>query len=150
MPLSNIVNNIGIGNVEATFLNLTTTFAAGSATPFTQALIDNYRRAASLFGNNYVGHGTTTYNLFCAIPAVSENDQADKSFPQKVAGIVSGFADMQATTGAALAAVQDIAPIFQRAGFVVQGTTTFRDGRNSISRGKITEIFQTDRCVVLF
>lgn len=144
--LSQIVNNIGVGLVEATFLNLTTTVAAGSATPFTGTMIDNYQRAGSLFGNNYIGHGTTTYNLFCAVQAVSE-DLTAKAFPEKLVGQVSGFAEIQGTTGDVAPAVSAIDVAMQRAGFVVVETTP--SAENSLSRGTITEVFDTDRCVVL-
>ncbi len=151
MPLSNIVNNIGVGKVEGTFLNLTTTVAAGSATPFTQARIDAFQKACSLFGSNFVGHGTTTYNLFGGVLAASENNQLTKAFPERLVVQVSGFCDIEGTTGAGGApAINDINPIMQRDGFVSLETTTFRSGRNSRSRGMITEIFNADRCVVLF
>ena len=152
MPLSHIVNNIGVGSVEGTFLNLTTTLAAGSATPFTSAMVDAYERAASLFGNNYVGHGTTTFNLFGAVQAVSENETA-KGFPEKVVCQLYGCAEIQGTTGSGGAPAVNVANsayhVMQRAGFVAVQTTTFASGADARSRGQIIEVYDTDRCVVL-
>lgn len=146
MPLSRIVNNVGVGKVEGSFLNLTTTVAAGSATPFTQALIDDYQRAGSLFGNNEIGQGTTTYNMFGAVVAASENNQASKSFPERLTVQVSGFAEMQATTGDAAPVVNANRVVQQRAGFVVPESTP--SATNALTRGIITEVFDTDRVVV--
>ena len=148
MPLSRIVNNIGVGNVECTMLNLTTTVAAGSATPFTQTMIDNYRRCASLFGNNYLGHGTTTFNAFGGVVAASENNQASKSFPERLTVVVSGLVEIQGTTGDAAPAVNAADIFMQRAGFgIVEQTPATA---HIPARGIITEVFDTDRLVVLF
>lgn len=147
MPLSHIVNNIGVGKIEATMLNLTTTVSAGSATPFTNTILDAYRRACSLFGNNYVGHGTTTYNMFGAVLAASENNQATKSFPETLVVQVSGFADIQGTTGDAAPVVNANRVVQQRAGFVAPHNTP--SATNALGRGIITEVYDTDRCVVL-
>jgi len=148
MPLSNIVNNVGVGKVEATMLNLTTTVAAGSATPMTQALIDAYRRSVSIFGNNFVGIGSTTFNQFGACLAASEDNQTTKSFPDSLVVQTSGFAEMQSTTGDALAVVNANRVAMQRQGFVVPESTP--SAANALSRGMITEVFDTDRVVVLF
>lgn len=147
MPLSHIVNNIGVGKVEASMLNLSTTVAAGSATPFSQAKVDAYERACSLFGNNYVGHGTTTFNLFGAVLAVSENNQAGKAFPEKLVVQVSGFADIQGTTGDAAPVVNANRVVQQRAGFVAPESTP--SATNALGKGTITNVYDTDRCVVL-
>jgi len=149
MPLSNIVNNIGVGKVEATMLNLTTTFAANaSATPFTQALVDAYRRCASLLGNNYVGQGTTTFNAIGAVLGCSEDNQATKAFPERVVLQVAGFAEIQGTTGDAAPAVNAADVFQQRAGFgLVEQTPAVA---HIPGRGIITEVFDTDRLVVLF
>lgn len=147
MPLSHIVNNIGVGKVEATMLNLTTTVAAGSATPFTDTLVDAYQRACSLFGNNYVGQGTTTYNMFGAVLAASENDQDSKSFPEELVVQVAGFAEIQGTTGDAAPVVNANRVVQQLQGFVAPENTP--SATNALTRGVITEVFDTDRCVVL-
>jgi len=147
MPLSMIVNNVGVGKVEATALNLTTTVAAGSATPFTQALVDAFRRAGSLLGNNFVGQGTTTYNMYCSVLGVSETLTA-KNFPETLAIQVSGYAEMQATTGDAAPVVNATRIAQQRSAFVVPESTP--SATNAKSRGIITEVFDTDRVVVLF
>lgn len=147
MPLSNIVNNIGVGKVEASMLNLTTTLAAKSATPFTSALVDLYRRCATLMGNNYVGHGTTTFNAIGAVLAVSENNTA-KGFPERVVLQVAGFAEIQGTTGDAAPVVNPDDIFMQRAGFgIVEQTPA---AAHVPARGIITEVFDTDRLVVLF
>lgn len=148
MPLSHIVNNIGVGKVEGTFLNLTTTLAAASATPFTEALVDAYQRAASLVGNNYLAHGTTTFNLFGAVQAVSENETA-KGFPERLVCQLYGCAEIQGTTGDGGAPAVNVAHVMQRDGFVALQTTTFALGADSKSRGQIIEVYDTDRCVVL-
>jgi len=164
MPLSNIVQNVGIGKVEATLLNQTTTLAllGSSATPFRQADIDAYHRGAVLLGNNTVGHtisgSTTQFQLFGAVQAVSEDLQAGKAFPLRCVVQVSGFADIMGTTG------QGGAPIVMGAanrghwltecagGCVALMTTTMQDpqGGNVNNRGLITEVYDTQRCVVLF
>jgi len=147
MPLSRIVNNIGVGNIECTMRNLTTTVAAGSATPFTQAIVDLYRRACSLFGNNFVGQGTTTFNAFGAVVAVSE-DVTAKGFPDRLTVVCSGFAEIQGTTGDAAPAVNAADIFMQRAGF---GLVEQTPGVAHVpARGIITEVFDTDRLVVLF
>ncbi len=148
MPLSNIVNNIGVGKVEATMLNLTTTFAGASATPFTAALVDAYRRAASLLGNNYIGQGTTTFGCIGAVLALSENNQATKAFPERAVLQVAGFAEIQGTTGDAAPAVNAADVFCQRAGFgIVEQTPA---AAHVPYRGIVTEVFDTDRLVVLF
>lgn len=152
MPLSHIVNNIGVGKVEGTFLNLTTTLAAASATPFTEARVDAYQRAASLVGNNYLAHGTTTFNLFGAVQAVSENETA-KGFPERLVCQLYGCAEIQGTTGNGGAPAVNVANygyhVMQRDGFVAVQTTSFASGADSKSRGQIIEVYDTDRCVVL-
>jgi len=152
MPLSRIVNNVGAGAVEATFLNLTTTVAAFQATPFTAAIIDAYRRAATLMGNNYLGQGTTTAALFCAVVAASENDQPRKAFPERLVAVTHGFAEIQGTTGAAAlsAAAGSTRPPFQNRGRVAQGTTTPAAAMLHSTRGRITHVYNTDRAVVCF
>ena len=152
MPLSRIVNNVGVGKVEATFINLTTTVAAFQATPFTQALVDARRGACTLMGNYEVGQGTTTAALFGAVVAVSDNDQAGKSFPDRVVVQVAGFAEIQGTTGAAApsAALGSTRPPFQNRGRVAQGTTTPAAAMLHSTRGRIVNVYNTDVCVVAF
>jgi len=154
MPLSQIVNNIGIGKVEGTFLNLSTTLAAASATPFTQAMIDAFRRACSIMASNFIGHGTTTMPLLGSVVAVSEDLVAGKAFPLRCAVQVSGFAEMEGTTGPggalALAPGTRAWHLMQRQGCVAQETTTYDLSMGYHSRGHLTELFDTDRCVVLF
>jgi hypothetical protein len=149
MPFSRIVNNVGIGSVEATALNLTTTVAAFQGSPFTQALVDAYRRGFTFMGNNYVGQGTTTAALHGAVVGCSESLSA-KGFPIKLTIAVSGFQEIQGTTGAAITAVATQRPPFQNRGRVVQGTTTPALPMLRMTRGRITEVYNTDRCVVLF
>lgn len=158
MPLSHIVNNVGVGKVEATFLNLTTTVVAAgnNALPFTQARVDAFQRAASNLWSNEVGYGagaTTLLPLHGAVVAVSEDVQIGKTFPLRCAVQVKGFAEIEGTTGPAgaigfpaignhrwhLGALQ---------GCVAFDTTT--EITISAPSAKLTEVFNTDRCVVLF
>lgn len=156
MPLSQIVNNIGVGKDEGTFLNLTTTLAAASATPFTQANVDLFRRACSIVGSNYVGQGTTTMPLLGAVLALSEDLVAGKVWPLRCVVQVTGFAEIEGTTGPAGAITAPLAAatpgwhLMQRQGCVAQETTTYDLSMGYGTRGQLTEVFDTDRCVVLF
>ena len=149
MPLSHIVNNVGVGLVECTMINLTTTVAAKQARPFTQALIDLYHRACSLCGNNEVGQGTTTAALFGAVLACSEQTTA-KGFPQRLTVLSHGFAVLHGTTGNIAPSVISHHIPLQRAAFVACGTTTPATIASLNSRGVITEVFDGDTCVVCF
>lgn len=153
MPLSRIVQNVGVGKVEATFVNLTTTYAPKQATPFTQALVDLYRRACTIVGNNQVAHGTTTAALFGSVIATSlDNMRSGKEFPSRLVVQSHGFAEMQGTTGAAApsAALGAVRRPMQNRAFVVQGTTAPAAAERLCTRGIITEVYNTDRCVVCF
>lgn len=155
MPTSQIVNNVGVGLVQATFLNLTTTLAAASATPFTQANVDAYRRACSIVGNNYVAQGTTTMPLLGSVVGLSSDLVVGKTQPLRCVVQTSGFAEIEGTTGPG-GAIAVPAPAtrgwhpMQRQGCVAQETTTQELSTGYKTRGRITEIFDTDRCVVLF
>lgn len=154
MPLSQIVNNIGVGKVESTFLNLTTTLVAGSATPFTSVNVDAFRRACTLLGNNYIGQGTTTMPLLGSVLGVSEDLVLTKAWPLRCVVQTHGFAEMEGTTGPGGAIAVPGANYawhpMQRQGCVAQETTTQDLSMGYISRGIISEVFDTDRCVVLF
>jgi len=149
MPLSHVVNNCGVGKVEATFRNITTT--VGGKRPFTQALVDNFRRAAHLAGNDQVSwNATTTNNLFGAVLAVSEDNFAAKNFPARCVVQSAGYVEMAATTGVTLAPV--VSPdnkVAERGGLVALESTTPRSAAYN-SRGVIVNVYTTKRATVLF
>jgi len=162
MPLSQIVNNIGVGKVEATFWNLTTTNLAAmgaTATPFTQAMIDSFHRAATLVAALEVAHtnsGTTTlYPIIGSVLAASEDISAGGSQPARLTLLSHGFAEMQGTTGPVGAIAVPLANIGHRLGQCANGcvglaSTTWASVMGVNSRGTLIEVFDTDRCVVLF
>ena len=150
MPLSRIVNNVGVGAVEGTFINLTTTVASKQGRPFTQAMIDTYRRACTIMGNYYVGWGTTTAALFGSVVAASDQSLTAKGFPSKLVVVIQGCAEIQGTTGAAApsAVLGAVRPPFQILGCVAQGTTTPAAAMLHSTKGQIINVYNTDRCVV--
>jgi hypothetical protein len=152
MPLANIISNIGIGKVEATFENLTTTASDAVANHFTETMLDNQHVAACQLGNNIVGHLTTTYGLFGAVLAVSDKARDDvPAQAEKVAVQISGISEIQGTTGAAaLNSAQRAWLPAGRNGLVTQLTTSFAPaGVRRASRGRIINVWDTDRCSVL-
>lgn len=157
MPLSHIVNNVGVGKIEATFLNLTTTVAAvagGNALPFTQARVDAYQRACSNLWSNVVAYGagaTTLLPLDGAVLAVSENNQIGKAFPLRCTVQVSGFAEIEGTTGPAGAIVFPAVGNPRWHLGALQGCAAFATTTElmiSAPGAKLTELFNVDRCVV--
>jgi len=158
MPLSNIISNIGVGKVEATFGNLTTTVAAAgnNALPFTQARVDAYQRACSNLWSNEVAYGagaTTLLPLDGAVLAVSVNNQLTKAFPARCVVQVSGFAEVEGTTGPAGAIGFPAIGNHKWHLGALQGCVGFDTTTEITVAGpsaKLTELFNVDRCVVLF
>jgi hypothetical protein len=150
MPLSHVVNNCGVGKVEATFRNITTT--VGGKRPFTQALVDNFRRACHLAGNDQVSwNATTTNNLFGAVLAVSEDNFAAKNFPARCVVQSAGYVEMAGTTGVANnpLAVSPNRKVSEILGLVALESTTPRSVAYN-SRGVIVNVYTTKRATVLF
>lgn len=151
--MSRSVNNIGVGKVELSMLNLTTTSIAhygDTATPMTDALLDAGANAVSLISSHEIGiTAATTAPLFGACLALSDNNNSN-SFPARAVVQVAGVAEMQGTTGAI--AAPRVAPAFrpcQRNGLVAQDTTT-PDNTLDGTRGIVINVWDTDRVDVLF
>ena len=154
MPLSRIVNNVGVGKVEATFFNLTTTniaFYADTATPITQALVDAGHNACSIIAAQEIAiTAATTAPLFGAVLALSQNNNANR-FPEKAVVQVSGVAQMRGTTGAIAAPV--VNPSFvptQINGLVACDTTSGVHSLRIGGRGKVINVWNGDWVDVLF
>lgn len=97
--ISRVVTNAGVGLVQATFDNLSTSVAATKARAITQADLTAGRDAVSIFGNNQVGVSTSTATLLGK--ALSVSDELDtKGNPKYVTVQTSGIADMHGTTTA--------------------------------------------------
>jgi len=152
MPLSHIVNNVGVGKVEGTFLNLTTTskvWAADTATPYTETLLNAGSVALTLVDPNTVAVTLgTTAPLFGAALAVSENLNGN-NFPEKITVQIAGIAEMRGTTGHIAPAITFNSQPVQIAALVALLTTTVAN-LNSVTRGIVTNVWDTDRVDVLF
>lgn len=153
MPFANIISNIGIGKVVGTFYNLTTTGSAAVAQPFTPAMLDAHEVGASYLGQHIIGYLTTTHPLFGAVQSLSEEMRANAPAQHERAAVqIAGVAEIQGTTGAhALESDQVAWLCAERNGLVTQLTTSHAPaGLRRGSRGKIINIWDTDRCDVLF
>lgn len=152
MPLSRIVNNIGVGKVEATFKNLTTTsltYNGATATPFSQANLDDGAVGASIVSSGEIGKCSTTAPLHGAVLALS-NGLNGNSYPSEAVVQVLGIAGMRGTTGHAALSVNAVnRRCFQRNGLVCQATTTVTNISVN-TRGLVTSIYSTDWVEVLF
>ena len=130
--LSKIIMNSGIGLVQATFDNLSTSVAATKARAVTQADLDAGRNAVSIFGNNQVGITTSTANLYGK--ALSVSDELDsKGKPILVTVQVGGIADMNGTTTLPTAGIR----VVQQGGKVAASAA-------STGRGQVTTVYSTD------
>jgi hypothetical protein len=150
--MADFLSNIGIGKVEGTFENLTTTGAAAVSQPFTPAMLDAQEVACHHFGLQIVGWLTTTYPLFGAVQALSEAMRANVPAQHEKAVVqVSGIAEIQGTTGAqAINSAQSAWPAGGRNGLVLQLTTSQApEGLRRGARGRIINVWDTDRCDVL-
>jgi len=152
MNLSRIVNNLGIGAVELTMINrsTTSTFGAGGAKAlkgFTQANVDAVRVACSIRGNNLAGFGGTTGGIFGAVLSVSEHKWDGKEMPQEVVVQASGVALMLATTTRPVARNADSGDIVQVNGLVADGGHT--TARLVNSRGNVINVWDTERLDIM-
>jgi hypothetical protein len=150
MGVARVVNNIGVGKVEATFANLTTTGANASQQDFTLTMLDAEQCAACLIGNNEIGYLTTTYPLFGAVLGLSEDDNPTSPGQRRRAVVqIAGVADMQGTTGTVACSANRNRKPAGRNGFVTMFTTT-NIARFNTTRGQIINVWDTDRVAVLF
>jgi len=148
--LSRVVNNIGVGAVQATFENLSTTGSAATLLAFTQALVDAQRVAAVLAGNNDICYITTTSPLFGAVLALSEELRASNAAPARATVLVSGVAEMLGTTGTVALAVNRNQHPCARNGMVSMFSTS-NIARCHRTRGSIINVWDTaKRADVLF
>jgi hypothetical protein len=147
MP-SRIVNNIGTGKVEMTFMNCTTTVAATLLRPVVQADIDAGRDAVTLSTAGYVGIATTTTGLFGACLAVSEELFLGKTMPSELVVQTKGVALLNGTTTLPQAMLPTARHNTARGGKIADAgqTTAALVG----TRGTAVEVFDTDRVAVLF
>lgn len=97
MGISRVANNVGIGAVEVTMLNLSTTVAASLARAITQADLDAGRDAIALVANGQVGLCTTTRAFFGKATAVSI-ELNSKGMPRDVVVQVKGVMSVNGTT----------------------------------------------------
>jgi len=153
MNLARIVNNIGIGSVELTLINRSTTSTMGAGTVkalrgFTQANIDANRVACSVRGNNLGGLAGTTGGLFGAALAVSEHCWGTKATPREIVVQVSGVAQLGATTTRPVANNADSGDIVQVGGLICDGGHTTAKLLNT--RGTVINVWDTERVDVLF
>lgn len=147
---SRIVSNIGIGKVEATFENLTTTGSDATQQDFTQAMVDADRVAACLIGSNEAGFLTTTYPLLGAVQAVSEDDDPNHAGQlDKIVVQVAGVASIAGTTGTVAVRTNRSDKPCGVNGFAACFTTT-NIARYSQSRGLTINVWDTQRMDILF
>lgn len=145
MGLARVVNNIGIGLVEGTFLNNGTTTANGTTSAFSETMLDADQVAAALIGANSVATLTTTYPLFGAVKALSE-DEAN-GHPQRAVVQIKGVAQMLATSTWYVNA--DTRPMGKLHGHVYVMTTT-NVADFITTRGQVINTHSTNRVDVLF
>jgi len=153
MNLARIVNNIGIGGVELTLINRSTTSTMGAGTAkaargFTQANIDANRVACSVNGNNLGQLGGTTGGLFGAVLGVSEHCWGTKATPREIVVQVSGVASLGGTTTRPVATGADKGDIVQVNGLLCDGGHTTAKLVNT--RGTVINVWNTERIDVLF
>ena len=96
--LSRAVNNVGLGAVELSFDNISTSVT--NKRPFTQTNIDNLLNACMIAGNNQIAYGTTTFQpIYGCVLAVSEDNwSAAKAYPRSCVVQSSGVALFGGTT----------------------------------------------------
>jgi hypothetical protein len=148
MPLANIINNIGIGKIEATFNNLTTT-AAAAQNAFTLTNIDAQKVACYLVGNNEIGHDTTVHPLFGAVLGLSESERATTPGQRELATVqLYGVAEILGTTHSnALSVNANRKPIAFSGMVGHMSTTNLANFRRT--RGIIINVWDTKRADVL-
>jgi len=144
MGLARVVNNVGIGLVEGTFLNLTTT-ANGTTSAFTDTLLDADRVAAALVAGNEIASLTTTYPILGAVKALSEDD--DNGHPARAVVQIKGVAQMLATS--TWYVNPDTVAMGKHHGHVYVMTTT-NVADFITTRGRVINTHSTNRVDVLF
>lgn len=146
--LANIINNIGIGKIEAVFHNLTTT-AAAAQNAFTLTNLDVEKVACYLVGANEVGHDTTVHPLFGAVLALSDNDRDSVAGQRELATVqLYGVAEILGTTHSNALSVNANRKPIAFGGMVAHMSTTNR--ANFIrTRGIIINVWDTKRADVL-
>lgn len=150
MGSSRIVNNVGVGKVEGTFDNLTTTGSAATQQPFTVALLDAQRVACRLIGDNEIGYLTTTHPVFGAVLALSEDYRSTAPAQLARATVqLAGVADMQGSTGTVGVSARPDYFVAGHNGFLTMFTTSNVE-RCHTTRGMIINVYDTDRVNVLF
>jgi len=145
MGRARIVNNIGIGLVEGTFLNNGTTTANSTTSAFTESMLDDDQVAAGLIGGNSIAGLTTTYPLFGAVKALSEDQ--DSGHPARAVVQIKGVAQMLATSTWYVNAAT--VPMGKHNGHVYVMTTT-NVADFITTRGKVINTHSTNRVDVLF
>jgi len=148
MPLSRVVNNIGVGKVEATFNNVSTTIAAQDAVALTEAGFNLNRTAVSFVGLNQVAVCSTTAPVHGCVLGYSEDVYSGKTFPSSLVVQISGIAHMHGTTTLPVATMPANAQICCRSGKVAydanHGTTMVTRGQKAV----ILNVFNTDHLEV--
>jgi len=147
--ISRVVNNIGVGKVEAVFQNVSTTVAAGDARPMTADDFDNNIRVVSHVGLNQVSVNTTTSPIHGVVRAYSEDNYPSKTHPDLLTVQIQGIALAEGTTTLPVATVGANAQICQTGGKVkyISGHATTMRAMGQTAR--VLNVFSTDQIELL-
>jgi hypothetical protein len=149
MALSRIVNNIGVGKVEAVFANVSTTIAAGDAIYMTEADFNNNKRVVSHVGLNQVALNSTTAPIHGVVLAYSEDNFTDKSHPAVLTVQIQGVALAEGTTTLPVATLANNAAIRQISGKVSYITGHATTMRVQGQTARVLNVFNTDQLELL-
>jgi hypothetical protein len=155
--LSRVINNIGVGKVEGTFYNLTTTnavFMGDTARPLTVARFDAEEVALSLFNSHEVCISQTTSGALFGMALAFSEDNAAHGHPRQLTVLLAGVGNCRGTTGVLAVAANQRVPLFQRQACVALGSTSMGGapgvGIQASCRGTVINVWDTDRVDVLF
>jgi len=140
---ANVIDNAGVGKVEMTFENLTTTVTAGR--PITQADLDAGRDAVALLGNKIVGIATTIKACFGKALAVG-NELTSKGKPKRVVVQTGGCMLLNGTT--TLPTI--VSTIATKGGKVEAVAGTTAKAFNVFRQPTVIEVWDTDKVNVIF
>lgn len=145
---SRVAQNSGIGSVEVTLNNLSTTVAATLARAITQADIDADRDACCIIANNQVALCTTTRNIFGKAVAVSE-DLNSKGMPNKVTVQVKGVMTLHGTTTLPTIATNAIVCRNGKVAVITGTTAIVTGGIGHYRNPAIIDVWDTDKIDVV-
>lgn len=143
-----IAQNAGIGSVEITLNNLSTTVAASLARAITQADLDGERDAVALIGNNQVAICTTTRNFFGKAVAVS-TDLTAKGMPRLVTVQVKGVMTLYGTTTLPTVASAAISCRNGKVAAIAGTTAILTGGIGHYRNASVIDVWDTDKIDVV-